>query len=73
MVDLDGQAEIERMASIAAPHGGLPETLVAQTGRGFHLYMAGEWGTTKKVDGLLVRGTGGYVIAPPSLHASGVH
>lgn len=73
VTDLDGPAEIERMAAIAAAHGGLPVTLVAQTGRGFHLYLAGDWATTKKVDGLLVRGTGGYVIAPPSLHASGVH
>ena len=73
VTDLDGPAEIAKLAAIAAPHGGLPETLVAQTARGFHIYMAGDWGTTKKVDGLLVRGTGGYVIAPPSLHASGVH
>ncbi len=71
VVDLDGAAEIEQLRSIAEPHGGLPETLVAATARGFHIYLAGDWNTTKKVDGLLVRGTGGYVIAPPSLHASG--
>lgn len=72
VTDLDGPAEIAKLAAIAAPHGGLPETLVAQTARGFHIYLAGDWNTTKKVDGLLVRGTGGYVIAPNSLHASGV-
>ena len=72
VTDLDGPAEIEKLRSIAAPHGGLPETLVAQTARGFHIYLGGDWPTTKKVDGLLVRGTGGFVIAPPSLHASGI-
>ena len=72
VTDLDGPAEIEKLRSIAEPHGGLPETLVAQTARGFHIYLGGDWGTTKKVDGLLVRGTGGFVIAPPSLHASGI-
>ncbi len=71
VVDLDGAAEIERFRTITEPHGGLPDTLVAATGRGLHVYLAGNWGTTKKVDGLLVRGTGGFVIAPPSWHASG--
>lgn len=72
VLDLDGTAEIEAFRRIAAPHGGLPPTLVARTARGFHLYLAGDWPTTKKVDGLLVRGTGGYVVASPSWHASGI-
>lgn len=80
VTDLDGLIEIAKMTALAEPHGGLPETLVAATARGFHIYLKGDWPTTKKVptapgektaDGLLVRGTGGYVIAPPSFHASG--
>ena len=37
VTDLDGPAEIEMFRQLAAPHGGLPETLVAQTARGFHI------------------------------------
>lgn len=75
VTDLDGPAEIETFRRLAEPQGGLPETLVAQTARGFHVYLAGDWNTTRKVPdskGLLVRGTGGFVIAPPSWHASGI-
>ena len=71
VLDLDGAEEAQKFAAIAGPHGGLPETLTALTGRGLHVYLAGDLSGSKKVDGLLVRGEGGYVIAPPSLHASG--
>lgn len=71
VLDLDGVDEVAAFAAIVKPHGGLPETLVAQTGRGFHIYLAGDWQTTRKVNGLLVRGRGGFVILPPSMHASG--
>ena len=57
-------------------HGALPETLMAITGRGgYHLYYH-YTGTDIKnraglLDGVDVRGEGGYVIAPPSIHPNG--
>lgn len=54
----------------------LPETLMAITGRGGnHLYYRYEGNDIKNRAGLLegvdVRGEGGYVIAPPSVHPNG--
>ena len=66
-------------------HGGdktikqytVPRTLKVITGSGgCHFYFADPEGAMRNSsgklgDGLDVRGTGGYVVAPPSLHASG--
>lgn len=68
--DLDG------LESLVAEHGKLPNTLVAQTGSGGQHWWfthpdekianrAGFW------PGLDVRGEGGYVVVPPSLHPNG--
>ena len=72
MVDADGQQGMENYTALE-----LPSTLTVKTGRGEHHYFclsAGEdagnsaSALTKGVD---VRGTGGYVVYPPSVHASG--
>ena len=74
VIDIDGAAGDASRQRLEREHGPLPETLEATTGRGRHLYFscpsprlgnsAGRLG-----DGLDVRGHGGYVVAPPSLHA----
>ena len=50
-------------------------TPVATTGKGFHYYFAHPGGIvrnfSKRLPGLDLRGDGGYVVAPPSFHASG--
>ncbi len=69
----EGQAELKALLAI---HGRLPKTLTVRTGRpgGFHVYFVGT-GITSKIDKqhhIDVRGTTGYVVAPPSNHISGV-
>lgn len=69
-----GDASLRRLE---ARHGPLPPTLEAMTGGGGrHIYFAHPGGVVYNKVGLLpgidLRGDGGYVVAPPSLHASGV-
>ena len=59
-----------------ADHGDLPDTVRAITGRGgYHLYFhytGTDFGNRANVlDGVDVRGEGGYVVAPPSVHPNG--
>jgi hypothetical protein len=73
VLDVDG-TEGESSLSNYPP---LPPTLTSTTGNGFHYFFrypprkvytrAGKF-----APGLDVRGEGGYVVAPPSLHATGV-
>jgi putative DNA primase/helicase len=66
------------LAELEARHGPLPATLRSTTGGGgFHLYFRYPAdgripnSTSRVGPGLDVRGDGGYVVAPPSLHKSG--
>jgi hypothetical protein len=64
------------LARLEREHGGLPATVEARTGGGGrHLYFAHPGGLVRNKAGLApgidLRGDGGYVVAPPSLHASG--
>lgn len=72
VVDVDGHRDIATLKSLTDQHGPLPVTATVRTRRGWHLYFTGELAGSKTVAGLLVRGQGGYVVAPPSRHASGV-
>ena len=79
VLDVDpanGGAESQR--ELEARHGALPATVEVRTGGGgWHLYFAQpEEGPAVRSDaalapGIDVRGAGGLVVAPPSLHASG--
>jgi hypothetical protein len=74
----DGKAGDETLAELVERYGPLPETFEVITGSGGrHIYF--RWDGTPIRNsasgalgpGLDVRGEGGFVVAPPSLHASG--
>ena len=53
----------------------IPPTVVAKTGKGMHYLFAHPGGKVRnfvrRLPGLDLRGDGGYIVAPPSLHPSG--
>jgi hypothetical protein len=76
VLDIDGEDGEGSLLKLESEHGALPPTIEAITGKGRHCYFrtgkrkisnsAGQIGV-----GLDIRGDGGYVIAPPSIHPSG--
>jgi hypothetical protein len=76
VLDLDGLEHEAWLRKLEAEHGPLPLTVEAITGKGRHLYFRWPTGVTirniqNRDDFPDVRGDGGYVLAPPSLHPSG--
>jgi hypothetical protein len=76
VVDVDGLDAEGALRNLEAEHGELPATVEAITARGRHLYFktpeAAVRNTAGKIaPGLDTRGTGGYVLSPPSIHPSG--
>ena len=80
VVDVDGERGRASLAAVEAQRGPIPNTLTSRTGRadgGEHRYFSYPEGATIRSssgtlgDGLDVRGDGGLVIIPPSVHASG--
>ena len=77
-IDIDEDKGIygdESLREWEANNGELPETWRAITGRGgYHIYYRTDEkikNTTNLYPGIDIRGEGGYVIAPPSLHMNG--
>jgi predicted P-loop ATPase len=77
VVDVDvsnGKPGEASLRALEAKHGPLPQTFKVKTGSGgWHYYFrgAGRNSAGKLGPGIDTRGTGGYVIAPPSVHVSG--
>lgn len=77
VLDIDpGHGGEDSLATIEERHGALPVTIEAETGGGGrHLYFAHPGGEISNragmAPGLDLRGDGGMIIAPPSIHPSG--
>lgn len=72
VVDIDGEDGAAQWQGIAGADF-MPDSWVAKTGRGLHLYY-GTWtprATRKLGPKLDLKGEGGYVAAPPSRHPDG--
>lgn len=78
VLDIDGE---EGFRSLQDKGLQIPETLSVKTGRGRHYYFLHPGVPTRNfakgrssfpLPGVDFRGDGGYVVAPPSLHATGV-
>lgn len=74
-LDVDGEEGRASLFALEKQHEPLPPTLRAKTGGGEHLYFRDPnislSNRVRFAPGLDTRSSGGYVIAPPSLHVSG--
>lgn len=73
VVDIDGEEGARQWRDLVGPDAVTPDTAVAKTGRGLHLWF---WtpriqGSAKLGPKLDLKGRGGYVAAPPSRHPDG--
>lgn len=72
VLDLDTPEAITEAKAL-----GLPDTVTVTTGKGLHVYFrhpGGEIGNRAGIKpGWDIRGDGGYVVAPGSVHPSGAH
>ena len=77
VVDIDGVDAEAELRKLEAQHGALPASVEVITARGRHIFLqdagppAPVRNSAEKIaPGIDVRGDGGYVVAPPSIHPS---
>lgn len=75
VIDLDGPEAKSAWAEMCGRNGDIPKTLCTKTARGWHLFFSASQEIPNsasmlgpKID---VRGEGGYVVAPRSIHPDG--
>jgi Bifunctional DNA primase/polymerase, N-terminal/Primase C terminal 1 (PriCT-1) len=76
VVDIDGMDAEAELTKLESRHGALPRTVESITARGRHIFFtypdrAIRNSASKIAPGIDVRGDGGYVLTPPSIHPSG--
>lgn len=77
VLDVDGEKGRASLAALETKNGSLPATRTSTTGRGEHQWFRYPASITVRNStgrlglGLDIRGKGGYVLVPPSIHANG--
>lgn len=83
VLDVDGIEGQQTLKELETTYGALPETVTVQSGKGKHYYfrmpedkriirnLSGRSVDGEVLPSLDIRGDGGYIIAPPSLHPNG--
>ncbi|MER9602793.1 phage/plasmid primase, P4 family [Mesorhizobium sp. M0243] len=76
VLDVDGPKGQASLQDLVAKHGPLPPTVTVNTARGHHYYFFHDGQPVRNSasglgEGLDVRGEGGYVVGPSSVHPSG--
>ena len=75
VLDIDGAIGAATLRNFEIAHGKLPPTLFSITGHGRHLWFGAiveiQSSAGRVGDGCDVRGEGGYVLVPPSVHPDG--
>lgn len=75
VLDIDGPEGEDALTAITGRHGDLPPTWCSTTGKGRHYLFRHPGGELKNMAhrqlSIDVRGDGGYIVAPPSIHPSG--
>jgi hypothetical protein len=77
VLDLDGPEAVQRFAELQQEHGAIGNGVASKTARGYHLFFRmPASGDIRNLAGKIapeidVRGSGGYVVAPPSPHPEG--
>jgi hypothetical protein len=65
----------ESLRELEREHGALPATRTSQSGRGRHFWFCSsspiQCSTSRIAPGIDVKGEGGYIVAPPSIHPAG--
>lgn len=75
VVDIDGESGERSLAELKAKWMSFPDTAMAKTGRGMHLYfsyMPIKSSASRLAPGIDIKGDRGAITAPISQHASGV-
>lgn len=76
ILDCDSQEKFKELSSVICSQMGIDDirdfTRISQTGKGFHIWLrTKESAKSQKFPNLDIKGEGGYIIAPPSVHPSG--